>query len=179
MKAIPSLFIALLLSSASFSQKIVIGGKEELRPLTWTDFPGKVDNSSPFYAMTGWNISYRYGNVTAVGESVKIGKFEAILQLDPKTSWVKKENATDDLLKHEQTHFSIGVLALNELLAKFKEASLTKSNYNAVLQNIFNTTMVKYSKMGDQYDKETDHSKNKEAQTKWNAFVETELAKYK
>ena len=42
---------------------------------------------------------------------------------------------------------------------------------------MFSETLSKYMELSVKYDKETDNSKNKEQQLKWNAFFETELAK--
>jgi hypothetical protein len=173
------LFAIVLFTVTGQSQKIIISGKEGNRPLIWSDFTGNVDKSSPYFAMTGWNINYSYSDVKIIGDSARIGSFNATLQLDPAGSWVRKEKATDELLKHEQGHFDIGILCQKELLSKIQASSYTKNNFKPLLQSIFNSTMQKYHRMGEQYDNETVHGKNKDNQEKWNTLIQTELDKWK
>jgi hypothetical protein len=114
-----------------------------------------------------------------LGDSAIINCYQIILELNPKTSWVKKALATDELLVHEQGHFNIGILSMKEILFKYRTTKFTKSNFNEVLKNLFLDTQKKYNDLGIKYDNETDHSKNKEQQLKWNKFFETEFTKYK
>jgi hypothetical protein len=152
------------------AQKIIINGSEGNRTLVWNDFNGRPDESSPYYANTGWLINYKYGGIQNKGGKVVINGFEAILQLDPKKTWLKKGKGTDALLLHEQGHFDIALLCLNELMKKVKEGIFSSSNYNNELQELFQDVIKKYREMGDQYDTETGHSKNEEQQQKWNVF---------
>ena len=130
---------------------------------------------SSFSAYTAYKTNYRTENVQVFGDAVSVGKFEVTLEFDAKNSWAKQDRLSDELLVHEQGHFDIGMLFVKELLAKFKNAKLTKANFNSVLQNIMTETSKKYNAMGIDYDNETDHSKNKEQQLKWNMFFEESL----
>ena len=164
--------IALFLSVSlkSFCQKILVNGEESNGKLAWSDFTGKVDKSSSFNAFTAYKFNTKTESVKFVGDSAKIIGFQVFLELDQKNSWAKKDKVTDDLLIHEQGHFNLGILSVREIMAKFKEAKFTKSNYNTLLQNIVNDVSKKYNELGIKYDAETNHSKDAEQQKKWNTF---------
>ena len=173
---------SLLLFQTAFSQKIIVNGRESNGKLSWEDYTGKPDKSSPFYACTANNINYNYDSVEIFGDSVIIKGNQVILELDPIKSWINIEMANNkkanaELLIHEQGHFNLGILCMNEILTKYKNSIFQKSNFNNLLQTMFSETLSKYMELGVKYDKETDNSKNKEQQLKWNAFFETELAK--
>jgi hypothetical protein len=171
------LIIGLFLSQTALSQKIIISGQETSRKLSWNDFTGKIDDNSTFYAFTYYDLKYRWQGAKFFGDSVSVNGFEVTLELNPARSWVKREKATDALLVHEQGHFNVGILCMNEILLNYKNATLTKDNYRNVLQTIFSEAMAKYHALGIKYDDETDHAKNKKQQSKWNAFFELELTK--
>lgn len=171
------LFFGLLIYLSCLSQKIIINGQETIRKLSWSDFTGKVDDSSPFFAYTYYDIKSKGGNIKIIGDSVNIGNFEVTLELSPNKSWAKKDKVTSELLIHEQGHFNLGILAMKEMLDKFRESKFTRSNYNTGLQNIVTEALKKYNNMSVQYDEETNHSDNKQEQMKWNDFFSKNLPK--
>lgn len=171
------LFFGLLIYLSCLSQKIIINGQETIRKLSWSDFTGKVDDSSPFFAYTYYDIKSKWGNIKIIGDSVNIGNFEVTLELNPNKSWAKKDKVTSELLIHEQGHFNLGILAMKEMLDKFRESKFTRSNYNTGLQNIVTEALKKYNNMSVQYDEETNHSDNKQEQMKWNDFFSKNLPK--
>lgn len=165
------------LGLASYSQKIIVNGEESKGKLTWDDFTGKVNKDVEFNAFTSYKFHTKVGGIKFVGDSAIIDGFDIILYFDHKNSWVKKGKTTDELLMHEQGHFNLGILCIREIRRKFKEAKFTKNNYNSLLQSMVSESSKKYHEMGLTYDKETDHSKNAEQQTKWNNFFSGELEK--
>jgi hypothetical protein len=171
------LFLALLICLSGFCQKIIINDQETNRKLTWSDFTGQVDQSSPFFAYTFYNIKTKWSNIRIIGDSVNIGNFEITLELDPTKSWSKNDKVTPELLIHEQGHFNLGILAMKEMLDRLKESKFTKSNYITGLQNIVSEALKKYNNMSVQYDEETHHSDNKQEQIKWNDFFSKNLPK--
>src|SRR5690349_20146346 len=110
-------FFLLVFSFSANSQNIIIGGKETSRPLVWKDFSGTPDNSSPFFALTGWNLKFRYQSVEFNGNDAQLTRFQVQLELDPVNSWVKPGKETDYLLSHEQLHFNMGILCMREIIA--------------------------------------------------------------
>jgi hypothetical protein len=89
--------------------------------------------------------------------------------------WAKKDKVNNELLKHEQGHFDIGILCMREILSIYKQSKFTKANFSSLLQSIITDTSKKYNEMGLRYDTETRHSANKEHQEKWNTFFEEKL----
>ena len=164
------LFLFLLQVKSAFTQTILIGDEETNRKLQWSDYKGRPDYNSPHHAVTTWYLSYEMEGIKTYGDSVSVGKLHAVLQMEPKESWLKKEKATDELLKHEQGHFYIGMLCLQEFTTMYYKTSFRKNNFDAKMKKLFQNTLNKYHQLGIQYDKETDHSQNREAQQYWDAF---------
>ena len=170
-------FFLLTISFYSYGQKIIISGKETSRPLVWKDFSGTPDNNSPFYALTWWNLRFRYESVEYNGNNAQLTGFQVQLELDPEKSWVKSGKETDYLLAHEQLHFNMGILCMREIIAAVNSATLKKNDYNEAIRNLFSAIMTKYKAMGNKYDEETNHGANKEQQEKWSELIAKEMAK--
>lgn len=79
------------------------------------------------------------------------------------------------MLVHEQGHFNIGLLYMKEILKKIPATSFSKAHFPQEIKLMLDEISKKYKDMGIQYDEETDHSKNKEKQAKWNDFFFKEL----
>lgn len=169
------LLILLFAFQNTSAQKVFIRGEEGARPLTWNDFTGTPDEASPFFARTYWTSNFKFNGVRYNGEAALLDGFEFELYLNPQGSWVKTGKQTDDLLKHEQGHFNIGLLYMHEALKKMNAASFTRGGYQAEIQTLLGDLHKKYVEMGDRYDKETAHSVNKVEQQKWDAFFSKEL----
>lgn len=157
------------LTQVAFAQKILIG-EEGNRLLQWSDFKGKPDDSSPYFAYTAWKTNVKFSGVRFEGEKAIFNGFEMTVEFDQNKSWVKKGKETDELLKHEQGHFDVGLLYMQEVLNSVTAASFTRSSYKEEFKTFIEGIHLKYSEMGKQYDKETNHSINKEEQGKWNSF---------
>ncbi len=162
---------------AADAQQIIINGTEGNRPLVWSDFRGKPDPASVYYALTGFNVGYNMPQMKVTRDSVPLDGFVVRLELDAKKSWVKKGRETPALLKHEQGHFDIGRLAQMELVAILKKTKVLPSQLSATVGKIFNTTLAKYNRMGLQYDAETNHSIKQAEQDRWDLFLQNELVR--
>ena len=57
---------------------------------------------------------------------------------------------------------------MRELRGKLIGIAARKSVFQEKIQAVFNKVSRKYEQLHRQYDKETNHSKNKEEQLKWN-----------
>jgi hypothetical protein len=175
MRGAVSLIFFLFLFDAIQAQKVIISGEEAARPLRWSDFSGKPDHNSPFFAYTWWNMDYSFTGARFSGDAATLEGFSVTLKLDPQNSWLKPGKESDELLKHEQGHFDVGLLCVKEFLERVKTASFSRTGYKTELQEIANSTLQKYKAMGEQYDRETNHSKSRDAQQKWNAFFAESL----
>ena len=180
LKNISTLFVLFLLISTNiFSQenKDIIPWSYD-RSLTWDDFKGRVNKRSNFDALTSASFGFNYKYLSG-----QYYTFIISVGFDEKSSWVKMENATDDLLKHEQGHFDI-----NEIYARLciKELQHVKvknmDKFGKEVEKVFDKVNRQMMKFQDEYDKETNHSKVKDKQIEWNAKIENllkETAEYK
>jgi hypothetical protein len=156
------------------AQQVTISGKVGNRPLAWSDFTGKPDQSSLYYANTFWNISYGYSDEDFKGNNVTIKDLAVNLQFVNDKSWKKEDKISGALLKHEQGHFDIAKLCQLEIISLVKNASLHKDDYRAQIKDIFRESLQKYTALEDRYDAETAHSMNKDKQEEWNKFILSE-----
>lgn len=146
------------------------------RPLTWNDFKAKPDVASPHEAWTWSGISYNYSWTVSAKGTVFLD-YVVYSYFDVNQSWIKKGKQTDELLKHEQLHFDI-----TEIHARYFRAALTDfeftENVEAEVDSLFQIVDQSRAEMHAQYDKDTEHSRNKTKQTRWESFVKAELDKY-
>ncbi len=171
----------LVLSFLFFSMFFVGKAQERFtwssNKLTWEDFRGIPDSSSPFKANVNSGFSYKW-SVKAVN-----GKPEFVYEVKsyfyPEESWVKDKKASQQLLAHEQLHFDISELyarKMRKALASFQpSASITqiKSSLNKIHRSIERERV----KTQELYDRETNHGMIPVAQEKWQKFIDIGLEK--
>lgn len=174
LKTVVSFLLITILQNLS-AQKIVIGESEGNRLLNWADFKGTPNDNSPYFAYTAWKTNVKFSGVQFEGEKAFINGFEMTVEFDAINSWVKKGKETDELLKHEQGHFDVGVLYMQEVLQSIAAANFTKAGYKDEFQKIIKDIHDKYVAMGDKYDKDTNHSIKKDEQAKWDAYFEEKV----
>jgi predicted secreted Zn-dependent protease len=89
---------------------------------------------------------------------------------------IKSSIKTADLLKHEQGHFDITVLTVR---AFAKELEQLKAGSPAALGQQVNAALSKHQQranmLEEKYDKETDHSRDQDAQKKWNQAIDSAM----
>lgn len=140
---------------------------KEDRKLTWDDFkaePLKIGNTA---AMTTTHLGFAY-NVTNGIVSYKID-----CRFEKKKSWGLVKN--DWILKHEQGHFDIAEIfarKLNEATASYQ---FNKRTFQKDLDSIYKAIVADKEEFQQQYDDETDYSRNKSGQQAWFKKIEEEL----
>ncbi len=170
-KKLSILFLALI-SLSFFSLQIIEEDRDKSliywddRPLTWKDFKGKTPKNTEYVAMTHSAIDMLYG-----GENNNL-RFIIETVFYPKSSWQKKKLVNDHILKHEQGHFDLTeyysrLLRKDIAAIEFKKVS----TIDAQVTKLFNKYSNQAEKMQDKYDKETNHSIDKEEQAKWNEKI--------
>jgi len=162
-------FTVLISTSFSFQSDDKIPYKENSL-LTWADFKGRPDASSPYKALTE----------TMVTIDVKTKGNEAVLTIQnyfqKNLSWTKDKN-NNNLLSHEQTHFNITEVWTRRFRQKLKGKTFEIKTFQREL-NAMHSEIHKESKaMQAEYDKETEHSVNEANQQKWNKKITNELQK--
>jgi hypothetical protein len=173
MKSLLGCFLILLLPLSNFAQ----GENEKIRweanlPLTWEDFKAKPDRSNSYSANTNSGISYSWSYSTNTGEPVL--KHEVYSNFYPQLSWVKEIHDETYLLAHEQLHFDISELHARKLRKALDEYQIGR-NIRQDLKRLYNKIEAERAAMQEQFDKETLHSENREAELNWRKFIAGEL----
>ncbi len=175
MKKYCCIILLVFINNLAYAQDIIISGNHENRLLSWDDFKGRPDQNSSHDAYTFWNINYGLKGMTLKGDTVKISSFSVTLSLDENQSWIKPQKQTDRLLKHEQGHFDIALICQREMIRQLNSTVFFKDGLQEKIQTLFSSILNKYHVLGQQYDKETDHSRNQQSQDNWNAFFAKEM----
>lgn len=144
---------------------------EENRKLTWEDFkaaPLKIGNTA---AMTTTHLGFSY--------SIKNGiiTYKVECRFEKNKSWGLIKN--DWVLKHEQGHFDIAEIFARNLNKSINEYQLNKSSFQKDLDAIYKSVVAEKEKFQQQYDDETDYSRNKTKQEEWFKKIESELKQNK
>jgi len=142
----------------------------ESRSLNSKDFKARPNKASSYAALTASGISC---NISYDGEILSV---ETTTTFSPKESWIKDKD-DQALLAHEQFHFNITELYAREFRKKILNSQF-KSRGKRLMKEvtaIYNSTIKELDKYQKQYDNETDHSINKEAQLKWEKKVRERL----
>ncbi|HXB39069.1 MAG TPA: DUF922 domain-containing protein [Bacteroidia bacterium] len=166
MKRLVFLFLIIAGFLFSFQTDNIILWAEN-RKLTWDDFKGKPDTTSPYKAKTESNFSMQIGTK---GMEAIIGMQNCF---NKNKSWVKEKNNL--LLEHEQTHFDIAEIWMRKFKQLLQGKTFTVKTFQQELNAMHSEINRGGKEMNARYDKETEHSVNQEAQKKWNKRVAEEL----
>lgn len=142
--------------------------------LSWSDFAGEPNSSSQYHASTQSGVQYG-SSWSGSGGEVTLA-FQVFAYFDPNRSWVKPWKGTDRLLEHEQLHFDISELHARKLKQALSTFNFTKRHEREV-KVLFQENTDQRNAMQAQYDLETDHMVNREAQIKWEQYIHEELEK--
>ena len=140
--------------------------------LSWSDFEGKVDYNSSYYATTYWGVNYRY--IVNFKSDTALIKLNAEYFLKD-SSWVKLPKSSERLLNHERGHFKFAELLALEFLYEAKKNIYLRNNYSFKIDTLFKTISKKYSDMEIKYDTETNHMNNEDAQRRWDEFLDVKI----
>ncbi|HEV8286296.1 MAG TPA: DUF922 domain-containing protein [Chitinophagaceae bacterium] len=138
--------------------------------LTWDDYLAKPSSFSDAAAITSTALGMEYhvrNNVLTYIITCRFSKTR---------SWGRHK--TDYILQHEQGHFDITEIFARKLAKTLKEYSFNPRKYKTDLDDIYKKIMEEKEEFQNQYDKETDYSRNKEIQAEWLKRIEKELLKY-
>jgi hypothetical protein len=144
--------------------------------LTWEDFKGEPVFDSEFHANTNSGFSYSWSYKTSNGE-VDL-QYEVYSTFYPNGSWVHPDYKTEKLLKHEQAHFDISEIHARKL-RKAMQAYTPGRSIRKDLQKLYNDIELQRVEMQGEFDLESAHSMNLEAEQKWQLRIAKELEKLK
>jgi len=156
----------MLLGFFGFSQEIEEGvlWNDSLR-LTWSDFKGKVPPAAVPAATTASGISYSY-SANLLHHEVKLD-YKVNAYFYPNESWYKPEVCTENTLEHEQLHFDIAELYARKMRNQLERTSFS-DDVKAEVRKIYQDILRELQDFQDQYDWETNFSRNREKQIEWN-----------
>ncbi len=143
--------------------------------LTWDDFRGVPNEAEEFVASTNSGISFAFSYKEANGQ----GKFNytVLSNFYPLLSWYKSGSVSSYILQHEQTHFDISewhARKLRRALFLIKDSP----DFRRLSEEKYHSIELERRQMQLLYDKESDHSNNKEHEYQWRAFVAQQLKEY-
>ena len=138
------------------------------KPLQWSDFKGPVDAASKFHATTYCEIFSKYN--WTLKDNKYTFTFTTGSYLNTLRSWSVKEKQTPQLLRHEQLHFDIAELFACIYLQRLNQNVYT-AEFKTTLDQINEDNLRNLKTMQDLYDEQTDHSKDKYMQTKWEIYI--------
>ncbi len=141
------------------------------RQLTWDDFKGKPIKGGQRAAFTdsGMDLQFSY---EGENQLLKITSHTYFLK---NRSSVNPEKKSDEILKHEQGHFDISEIYSRKLHKNIMEEKLKEKILNKKMAEIASKYKNELDKFQDLYDKETNHSINKEKQLDWNNRIAKQL----
>ena len=164
------LLLILFLSSTSRTQTNILEW-ESGHPLSWRDFRAPVDQGSMHAAATYSGVQYTYKYTS--DPDLKFS-FDAVSFFDKNRSWKNPDRINEYILAHEQLHFDISELHARMLRKAFAE-KIFSERFEKEIKSIYEQNNASRRKMQTQYDDETDHSKNAEAQARWNIHIQQQL----
>lgn len=138
------------------------------KKLTWNDFKGSIPPDAIPAATTASGISYTY-SANFLHHEVQLD-FEVNAFFYPNESWYKPAVCNNLILSHEQLHFDISELFARKMRKRLRETSFS-DNVKAEIKSIYNKTLKELSDFQDRYDWETNFSRNREQQLRWNTQV--------
>jgi hypothetical protein len=150
-----SLFSWLLLSFTLIQQGNLIPWNAD-RKLGWEDFKASPDPRSSNAALTSSSINIEFGyDDQSLQYSIRCA-------FDKTRSWVRIRN--NDVLAHEQGHFDIAEIYARKLSKAMKEYRFNARTVSQDVNGIYDNIMNLHRDAQNQYDKETDYSRNRPRQ---------------
>lgn len=166
MQKIWLIIIFSFVSLISTSAQITTGKEINNRDIEWSDFSGKIDETSKWDASTYWVTTYSYSTPNFEGNSARVNlTVRLFLRAD---SWFKPNKKSDRLLEHERGHFKIGRICTKELVVIINSMSFDRNNYRQEIDAVYWKIIEKYKQINAQYEQDTDHYKNIKQQELWN-----------
>lgn len=141
--------------------------------LSWSDFRGTPPESRRIAATTASGISYAY-NATWNGLGYVLD-LEVEAHFYPEKSWYHPEICDQGVLAHEQLHFDITALFARRLRARL-ESRVYGDDLQAEVRHMFAEVNRELAAFQERYDRETDFSRDPEAQGRWGQEVAALLA---
>jgi hypothetical protein len=138
------------------------------RQLTWSDYKSRPPLTEPLVAartMTQLKME--------IVEQDGVYCYSVKAYFLPYSSFARVK--TNDVLRHEQTHFKIAHLLALECVRDLHGLQHGDSTAASSAENIYNGYVERNDSANDRFDLETDHSLNKEGEKAWELRITEEL----
>jgi hypothetical protein len=136
--------------------------------LAWHDFKARPASRSNAAAITASGISYEFSTEENNGEFEL--EFTVHTYFYPGRSWYQPEVCDAVILSHEQLHFDISELFARKFRKVLQETRFSR-NVKAEVGALFRQVNRELAEFQDEYDKETNFSRNREQQQIWNMNI--------
>ena len=161
MRFLSLLLLSIIIQQKGFAQQnsnsILYWNKD--KKLSWSDYLATPDDESDAAASTTTQLNVEY-EFTKDKFSFRIKSFFL-----KSSSWGRHK--TEYILSHEQGHFDIAEIFARKLHKALREYVFNKKTFQTDLKHIYDGIVAAKTAMQDEYDRETNHSINKEKQNEW------------
>jgi predicted secreted Zn-dependent protease len=164
------LFLLMPFSFYSYSQTIKDSIRWGTKELTWDDYKGRPNSQSAAMTMSVIHLGIEYPS-----------KKEALITIEAMfkqtSSWTQSK--TIPLLVHEKGHFDIAELFARKLRKEIMTKYSKEDTFEDELFTLHKKYCIAMDNYQDQYDNETDFSRNIEKQKTWNTLINNQLEELK
>ncbi|MCM4165238.1 DUF922 domain-containing protein [Arenibacter sp. A80] len=138
------------------------------RKLSWSDFKGRPSANSGAAAITASGITYSF---SAQGTNDKmVLDFKVDTYFYPEKSWYIPKLANPTILGHEQLHFDIAEVFARKLRRILDTTQFT-GNAKYEVKEIYRNILHELNNYQNQYDSETNFSRDTVQQLSWNKNI--------
>lgn len=138
------------------------------RELSWEDFQGAPNPTAPNAALTSTSIKFQYNY------DKKSFHYQLQCVFHPDKSWVKIRNTR--ILAHEQGHFDIAELYTRKLHRALLAYRFNAATIEKDISVIYRQVASEQAAFQEQYDRETNYSRNIPVQLDWQEKIDSTLA---
>ena len=170
MGKLSGIFLLFFLLAFRGPSEPVISWEQDYR-LRWEDFQGSVDPLRPpgVESVTQVIIELR-SNMRNQQITFTVSCF-----FEKDRSWTAN-TWSQYLLDHEQLHFDIAEVYARRLRQKLSLLEgLNQHNFEERVREVYHEVMTEHNAFQDLYDRETQHSKDREKQAEWNKRIKDML----
>jgi len=145
--------------------------------LSIDEFQGTPQPHSVIIAYTNCSIDMHY-HVTAEKGYYRLA-FDIRLVFNRDKSWVDRSRVRsremlEEVLKHEQGHYTIAYMEQQEVLREMGKTRFG-SDYQTKVNEIFDRIDAKYKQLNIDYDEDTQHMNDRRQQHSWDVYFHKRL----
>ncbi|MGR3809051.1 hypothetical protein [Jiulongibacter sp. NS-SX5] len=140
------------------------------RKVNWSDFKGSPPPITKFAAAIFPSIAIETG--LTIKDRKLVANIRPKVFMVPSQSWVKSGSRSESALRHEQLHFDITMVIMNDLISKLRKIeAYTVDDLSSMIQYQYLESFREMNRLQKEYDLETGHSTNSTAQLLWERKV--------